>query len=129
MKVTLQDAIKEVRREIQVRKRLYPGWISSGKLNKAVAECQLARMEFALEMLEGKKNTPAGKKHNLNGQIGNLIGQKLQELGQFRINLQQNHSNCQEEPARAYRQMSLEVVESCKNILLQILEELKEKHP
>ena len=58
----------------------------------------------------------------------NLIQQKLRELEQLRINLLQGlRSGGASE--HAYRQMSLEVVESCKNILLQILEELKEKHP
>ena len=54
----------------------------------------------------------------------NLIRQKLQELDQLRINLLQGLSS-NDEPARAYRQMSLEVVEGCKRVLQQTLEALK----
>ncbi len=66
-KVTMQDAIKEIRREIQMRERLYPGWITSGKLSKAVAERQLARMKFALEVLEGKQKETPGRQTELFG--------------------------------------------------------------
>ena len=65
MKVTLQDAIKEVQREIRMRERLYPGWITSGKLSKAAAERQLARMKYALELLEGKQEVPAARQPKL----------------------------------------------------------------
>ena len=64
-KVTLQDAIKEVRREVKMRECLYPGWIASGKLNKAAAERQLARMKYALELLEGKPENLAGQQQEL----------------------------------------------------------------
>ena len=65
MKVTLQDAVKEIRREIQLRERLYPQWVASGKLNKATAERQLARMKYALELLEGKPENLAGQQPEL----------------------------------------------------------------
>lgn len=64
-KVTVQDAIKEVRREVNLRERLYPQWIASGKLNKAAAERQLARLKFALELLEGKQEGPHGQQQKL----------------------------------------------------------------
>ncbi len=65
MKVTLQDAIKEIRREILMRERLYPGWITSGKLSKAAAERQLARMKYTLELLEGKQGEQPGQQTEL----------------------------------------------------------------
>ncbi|MCO6476809.1 MAG: hypothetical protein J5I94_09335 [Phaeodactylibacter sp.] len=65
MKVTLQDAIKEVQREIRMRERLYPGWITSGKLSKAAAERQLARMKYALELLKGKQGEQPGQQTEL----------------------------------------------------------------
>ena len=53
-----------------------------------------------------------------------LINQKLQELGQLRYNLLQNIRSS-EEPARAYQQMSLEVVEGCQEVLQKVAEALK----
>ncbi|MCB0568028.1 MAG: hypothetical protein KDD01_26970 [Phaeodactylibacter sp.] len=64
-KATLQDAIKEIRREVQLRERLYPQWIASGKLNKAAAERQLTRMKYALELLEGNPENLAGQQQEL----------------------------------------------------------------
>lgn len=54
----------------------------------------------------------------------NLIQQKIQELEQLRHNLAQN-IRCSDEPAQAYQQMSLEVVEGCQVVLRQVLEKLK----
>ena len=54
----------------------------------------------------------------------NLIQQKIQELEQLRHNLLQN-IRCSDEPARAYQQMSLEVVEGCQEVLRKALETLK----
>ena len=67
MKVTLQDAIKEIRREVKMRECLYPKWIASGKLNKAAAERQLARMKYVLELLEGKGEERPGQQPELFG--------------------------------------------------------------
>lgn len=54
----------------------------------------------------------------------NLIRQKLQELGQLRHNLL--HSlRASSGQAKAYQQMSLEVVEGCQEALQQVLEKLK----
>ena len=53
-----------------------------------------------------------------------LIHQKLQELEQIRHNLLQNIRSS-EEPARAYQQMSLEVVEGCQEVLREVLEAIK----
>lgn len=51
----------------------------------------------------------------------NLINQKLQELEQLRYNLLQSISSSDGQ-LRAYRQMSLEVVEACQEALRQVLE-------
>lgn len=52
-----------------------------------------------------------------------LIRQKIQELEQLRHNLLQN-IRCSDEPARAYQQISLEVVEGCQEVLRKVLEQL-----
>lgn len=56
----------------------------------------------------------------------NLIQQKIQELEQIRHNLVQN-IRCSDEPARAYQQMILEVVEGCQGVLRQVMDAIK--HP
>lgn len=58
MKISIDEQITEVRREINTRKRLYPQWLAQANRNysKATLDTQLARMEAALEsLLEVKK--------------------------------------------------------------------------
>lgn len=47
--VTLAEAATELRRELGLRQRVYPGWIASGRLKQADADRQIARLERALE--------------------------------------------------------------------------------
>tara|TARA_R110002049_G_scaffold129957_1_gene288042 strand:+ start:285 stop:509 length:225 start_codon:yes stop_codon:yes gene_type:complete len=49
---TLDDQIAELRRELGMRKKLYPGWIASGKLFRNQANKQYCAMEAALKTLE-----------------------------------------------------------------------------
>ena len=65
MKITITDAIKELKREIALRERVYPKWIASGRLNKELAEKQMARMKAALQFLEEKKVLLTGKQTEL----------------------------------------------------------------
>lgn len=60
-KPNIQEAIAEVRREVKLRERLYPQWIAAGRLSRALAERQLARMKYALELLEARKENPGGQ--------------------------------------------------------------------
>ena len=53
----------------------------------------------------------------------NLIQQKLRELEQVRHNLLQSLRSG-DAPARAYKQMSLEAVEGCQEVLRKVLEQL-----
>lgn len=53
MKVSTQDAIAELKREMQMRTKLYPGWITKGTLKKEVADLQILRLQKAIDTLEG----------------------------------------------------------------------------
>jgi hypothetical protein len=50
--ISLDDQVKEVKREIAMRKRVYPRWVAQGKMDKALADKKLAIMEAALATLE-----------------------------------------------------------------------------
>lgn len=49
---TLDDQIAEVKPEIAMRKRVYPRWVSDGKLTQAKMDRQIANMEAVLVTLE-----------------------------------------------------------------------------
>ena len=53
--VTLDDEIDEVEREIAQRKKLYPYWISTGKLKEAEATLRMNRLKAVLERLRAIK--------------------------------------------------------------------------
>ncbi len=48
---SLEEALSEVQREVQVRKRCYPRWVSEGKLTRIDAADRLERLEAASEYL------------------------------------------------------------------------------
>ena len=50
--ITLQDQIKEARREIALRERAYPGWVQRGRLSEGQAADALAVMKEVLRTLE-----------------------------------------------------------------------------
>jgi len=50
---TLEDALMELRREVKMRMRVYPNWISSGRITKEAAERQNARLQKAIDLLQG----------------------------------------------------------------------------
>lgn len=52
--IPIEDVIKELRRELEMRKKLYPQWIQSGKLDRDRANIQFLRLQKALELLEEK---------------------------------------------------------------------------
>lgn len=43
--ITNADKAKEAKREVAMRRRVYPNWISSGRLTQAAADRQIATME------------------------------------------------------------------------------------
>jgi hypothetical protein len=49
--IPLAEQIKEVRREIELRERLYPQWVSVGTLSSIDAEERFNRMRAVLETL------------------------------------------------------------------------------
>ena len=48
----LSDMIREVRREVQMRERLYPQWAREGRANARRLEWQLDVMRAVLQRLE-----------------------------------------------------------------------------
>lgn len=48
---TLEEAVSEVQREIEVRRRLYDTWVSNGKLSRVDAHDRLERLLSALRYL------------------------------------------------------------------------------
>lgn len=55
---TLEEAVSEVQREIDVRRRLYDRWVNEGKLSRIDAHDRLERMmtglKYLLECKEGE---------------------------------------------------------------------------
>ena len=51
-KFTLQQQIECVKREISMRKRVYPNWIGAKKLKQEKADYEIACMESVLLTLE-----------------------------------------------------------------------------
>ena len=53
--VTLKDMIAEVKRELGMRKRLYPTWwVAGGKLDRAEGERRILVMQAILAKLEAE---------------------------------------------------------------------------
>lgn len=48
---TLEEAVSEVQREIDVRRRLYDRWVSEGKMSRVDAHDRLERLLTALRFL------------------------------------------------------------------------------
>ena len=49
--ITFADAISELKREIQIRERIYPSWIEQGKIKADTAQHRIYCLEFALEKI------------------------------------------------------------------------------
>jgi hypothetical protein len=43
--ITAAEKAKEARREVAMRRRVYPGWVGGGKLSQAAADRQIAIMQ------------------------------------------------------------------------------------
>ena len=61
MKISTEDIIKELKRELATRERVYPKWIQSGKMHRDVANRRYMRLKAALEIIEGKQIANTGK--------------------------------------------------------------------
>ena len=56
----ITEAIDEVHRELEVRRRIYGNWVSEGKLTYQEARNRGERMEAALQWLRDHPLAPAG---------------------------------------------------------------------
>lgn len=52
--ITLDDKIAELRREIAMRERVYPGWVSAGRMTEARASRQTAVLRSILRDYESQ---------------------------------------------------------------------------
>jgi antibiotic biosynthesis monooxygenase (ABM) superfamily enzyme len=62
---TLFELIEEVQREIDTRKRVYPGWIASGKIKREVAEHRYLCMVAILKKLQKEQADIVGHQTRL----------------------------------------------------------------
>lgn len=46
-RISLDDQIASVEREIAMRQRVYPSWVAKGKMKQEAADLEIARMEAA----------------------------------------------------------------------------------
>jgi hypothetical protein len=53
MNITLELQLKELRRELKQRNKVYPRWVASKYLEKAVADYQIRALEEAIKTFEG----------------------------------------------------------------------------
>lgn len=52
--ITTRDMLDELRRELAMRERLYPGWIAKGTLAKPKADRQIAVLKAVIFKIEEK---------------------------------------------------------------------------
>lgn len=57
----LEAIIKELDRELKVRKRVYPRWTETGKITKGTAEGRIRKQEAAKQLIEGILETKRAK--------------------------------------------------------------------
>ena len=53
---SLTEAVDEIFRELQVRKRCFPKWVDEGKISRTDAQDRIARQESALAYLESLRD-------------------------------------------------------------------------
>lgn len=57
---THEEAVSEVQREMEVRRRLYDKWVSEGKVSRVDAHDRLERIMAALQFLIGERTPVQG---------------------------------------------------------------------
>lgn len=60
--ITIDHQLAEVRREIGLRKRVYPRWVKDGRMTQVAADEQIAAMEAVRSTLERVKIDNEAKK-------------------------------------------------------------------
>lgn len=59
--ITTADKIKSLRREIAMRKNVYPKWIESGRMTKEAADREIAVMQAIHDDYAPKNSTTAAE--------------------------------------------------------------------
>jgi hypothetical protein len=65
MKVTTEDIIKELHRELKMRERVYPRQISEGKMHRHQANKRYLCIQRAIEIIEDKELKKTGVQKEL----------------------------------------------------------------
>lgn len=68
MKITYDEQLTELNRELAMRRRLYPQWIERNTLKQDVADRQIARLEAAIETVRVARQAEA-----MTGMSGQLL--------------------------------------------------------
>jgi hypothetical protein len=55
--ITIRDMAEECRREVTLRRRVYPRWVTAGKLKQGDADRRIAVMEAAADLLTMQAST------------------------------------------------------------------------
>jgi hypothetical protein len=55
MTVSIEDQIKDVAREIAMRRNVYPKWVAAKRMTQQAADRQIAAMEAVIETLNHVK--------------------------------------------------------------------------
>lgn len=63
MAIKIGDILSEMRRELAMRKRVYPNWIRDRRMKKEDAKTRIARLEAGIELIENIAN--GGKQEGL----------------------------------------------------------------
>lgn len=53
--ISLPDQVKCLKRELALRRNVYPGWVRGGRMSQAAADHEIAAMEAALATVEKVK--------------------------------------------------------------------------
>ncbi|WP_291990909.1 hypothetical protein [Luteitalea sp.] len=67
MKVTLDEQIKCVKREIAMRERVYPQWVRAGRMHQDEADTELRRMRAVLATLKSLPPSEAAQRALFDG--------------------------------------------------------------
>ena len=51
----MSEILKELRRELAMRRKCYPSWVADGRLTKPTADHRIAMIEQAIEALESSQ--------------------------------------------------------------------------
>lgn len=50
--MTHDEVLKELKRELGMRRKLYPNWVQQGKLSQQTADHRIDAIEYAIDVLE-----------------------------------------------------------------------------